>query len=161
MASLLDFCSDMPLSIVEPGTELLTEGKRTGRLLVLVKGRIEILRGATQVTVLSEPGSVLGEMSIMLDEPHTATAKAVGPVEIYVIEDGETFLKENPGAGFLMMQTLAKRLNSATTYLVDLKRQFAGQNNHLEMVGEVLESLIFQQQRRELKPGSDRDPRLP
>ena len=111
--------------------------------------------------MLNEPGSVLGEMSIMLDEPHTATAKAVGPVEIYVIEDGEAFLKENPGAVFLMMRTLAKRLNSATTYLVDLKRQFAGENNHLEMVGEVLESLIFQQQRRELKPGSDRDPRLP
>ena len=36
---------------------------------------------------------------------------------------------------------LANRLNAATTYLVDLKRQFAGYGDHLEMVGEVLETL--------------------
>jgi hypothetical protein len=41
-------------------------------------------------------------------------------------------------------------------YLVDLKRQFSGYGNHLEMVGEVLESLMHQQD-RDFSPGSDRD----
>jgi hypothetical protein len=53
---------------------------------------------------------------------------------------------------------LANRLNAATTYLVDLKRQFAGYGDHLEMVGEVLETLIHQQE-RDFQPGSARDPR--
>jgi len=40
---------------------------------------------------------------------------------------------------------LVERLNAATIYLVDLKRQFKGHGNHLGMVGDVLETLIHQQ----------------
>jgi hypothetical protein len=56
---------------------------------------------------------------------------------------------------------LAQRLNGATTYLVDLKRQFEGQASHLGMVGEVLETLMHQQG-EVFTPGSDRvdDPRM-
>jgi CRP/FNR family transcriptional regulator, cyclic AMP receptor protein len=52
---------------------------------------------------------------------------------------------------------LANRLNAATTYLVDLIRQFAGSSDHLGMVGEVLETLIYQQG-QDFLPGSERDP---
>jgi hypothetical protein len=38
-----------------------------------------------------------------------------------------------------------------------LTHQFAGSGDHLEMVGEVLETLIHQQE-RDFLPGSDRDP---
>ena len=161
MASLLDFCGDMPLSTVEPGTELLTEGHRTGRLLVLAKGRIEILRGANSSNDVERAGLGAGR-----DVDHARRAAHGDGKGSWTGRDlrdrGWRGLPEGkPGRGIPDDATLAKRLNSATTYLVDLKRQFAGENNHLEMVGEVLESLIFQQQRRELKPGSDRDPRLP
>ena len=57
----------------------------------------------------------------------------------------------------LVARLLANRLNAATTYLVDLKRQFANHGDHLEMVGEVLETLLHQQE-RDFRPGSDRDP---
>jgi CRP/FNR family cyclic AMP-dependent transcriptional regulator len=160
-SSLLDFCADQPLRTVEAGEVLIPEGKRTGRLLVLLKGRIEVLRGETSVTVLNQPGSVIGEMALLLGVNHTATARALGTAVVYWIEDGAAFLDQHPGAAFVIARLLAQRLNAATTYLVDLKRQFAGEHNHLEMVGEVLESLIFQQQRRVVSPGSDRDPRLP
>ena len=52
---------------------------------------------------------------------------------------------------------LAQRLNAATTYLVDLKRQYAGNGNHLAMVSDVLASLIHNQE-PEFTPGSDRQP---
>ena len=55
---------------------------------------------------------------------------------------------------------LANRLNAATSYLVDLKRQFAHYGDHMEMVGEVLETLLLQQE-RDFQPGSDRDRGLP
>jgi hypothetical protein len=56
---------------------------------------------------------------------------------------------------------LAGRLNAATTYLADLKRQFEHQSNHLGMVGEVLDVLIHQQD-EDFSLGSEReaDPRL-
>ena len=49
---------------------------------------------------------------------------------------------------------------AATTYLADLKRQFADKADHLGMVGTVLESLIYRQRPRP-EPGSERNPRGP
>ena len=42
----------------------------------------------------------------------------------------------------LIARMLAQRLNVATTYLADLKQQYAGHGNHLAMVGELLQSMI-------------------
>jgi CRP-like cAMP-binding protein len=109
--------------------------------------------------VLDEPGSVLGEMSVLLGAPHTATAKSLGDSSVYVIADASAFFREHPELSWLIARLLAVRLNAATTYLVDLKRQFAGYGSHLEMVGEVLETLIHQQE-RDFRPGSERDPGL-
>ena len=61
----------------------------------------------------------------------------------------------------VIAQLLAQRLNVATTYLADIKRQYAGHGNHLAMVGEVLESMINLSP-SQVSPGSDRqsDPRM-
>ena len=88
-------------------------------------------------------------MSVLLGVPHTATARTLGDAAVHAVEDGKAFFRTS--------RLLANRLNAATTYLVDLKRQFAGYGDHLEMVGEVLETLIHQQE-RDFHPGSDRDP---
>jgi hypothetical protein len=78
-----------------------------------------------------------------------------------VLEDAESFLKSNPEIAFFVGKLLAERLNAATTYLVDLKRQFEGHGNHLGMVGEVLETLIHQQHEDfTLGPEGESDPRL-
>jgi hypothetical protein len=80
-----------------------------------------------------------------------------------VVEDAASFLKSNPEIAFSLGRILAERLNAATGYLADLKRQFEGQRNHLGMVGEVLETLLNHQRRGEqVKPGPTRDddPRL-
>ena len=159
MREFLDLCQDQSRERHAAGVVLLEQGRRTNRLCVLVEGRIEVLRGETQVAVLAEPGSVLGDMSILLDLPHTATARALTEIEIYAIADGPAFFRRHPEASYLVACTLAQRLNTATTYLADLKRQFATETNHLGMVGDVLESLIYRQRPR-ATPGSDREPSI-
>lgn len=154
----LRLCAGQPRTALPDGAVLMREGETTHRLCVLVAGRIEILRGETQVAVLAEPGSVVGDMSILLQVPHTATARALGDVELHVIQDGPAFFRAHPEASYLVARTLAHRLNMATTYLADLKRQYAGESNHLGMVGAVLESLLYRQRPRAV-PGSDREPR--
>jgi hypothetical protein len=56
---------------------------------------------------------------------------------------------------------LAQRLNVANTYLADLMHQYAGQGNHLSIVGELLQSMINLPP-SQVSPGSDRqsDPRV-
>lgn len=157
MASILDHCAGVPCPRIAAGSLLLTEGETSGRLFVLAEGTIEVLRGDTRVAIVSEPGAVFGEMSVLLNLPHTATVRAVSPVSVFIFDNAERFLKSHPEIAFFLGKLLAERLNAATTYLVDLKRQFEGQGDHFGMVGEVLEALIHQQH-EDFTLGSDREP---
>ena len=157
MKSILEICDPTKKREVPAGEVLLSEGNTSGHLYILVEGRIEVLRGSTQVAVVSEPGSVFGEMSVLLGSPHTATVRALSDATVYAYADAAGFMRSDPQIAFVIARLLAQRLNSATTYLVDLKRQYAGQGNHLGMVSDVLASLIHQQE-AEFTPGSDRLP---
>ena len=161
MVSILEMCQGAPLAELAPGTVLLPEGATSGHLYVLKSGAVEVLRGGTQVAVVEEPGAVFGEMSVLLNRPHTATVRALTPVAVYAFDDAESFLRSNPEIALLVGRLLAGRLNAATTYLADLKRQFEDHSNHLGMVGEVLDVLIHQQDADfSLGPEREADPRL-
>jgi CRP-like cAMP-binding protein len=160
MREILNYCSGTPRRLAA-GTVLLKEGTKTGRLFVLVEGRLEVIRGDSVVAVLAEPGAMTGEMSLLLDRPHTATVRAVSDSTIYEIEDANAFLTAQPAVALLIGRLLAQRLNVATTYLADLMKQYAGHGTHLEMVGEILQSMINLPPQR-VAPGSDleSDPRM-
>ena len=161
MQSLLDVCQIAPLKEVPAGEVLLPEGTTSGYLYVLKSGTVEVLLGETQVAVVDEPGAVFGEMSVLLNRPHTATVRALTPSFVYVFDDAASFLCSNPEVAFHVGRLIAGRLNAATSYLADLKKQFEGQSNHLGMVGEVLDTLIHQQDRDfNLGPERETDPRL-
>jgi CRP/FNR family cyclic AMP-dependent transcriptional regulator len=161
MGSILDMCRAAPLQELAAGTVLLSEGETSGHLYVLKSGTVEVLRGNTQVAVIEEPGALFGEMSVLLNRPHTATVRALTPITVYAFDDAEQFLRSNPEIAFLVGRLLAGRLNAATTYLADLKRQFEGHSSHLGMVGEVLDVLIHQQDEDfSLGPAREADPRL-
>ena len=113
------------------------------------------------VATIAEPGAVFGEMSVLLDKPHTATVRASQDSTIYEFQDAASFLIQEPAVSLMLARMLAQRLNVANTYLADLKRQYAGHGTHLAMVGDVLQSMINLPQ-LEVEPGSDRqsDPRM-
>jgi CRP-like cAMP-binding protein len=146
MASILDACAGARRHDYPSGTILLAEGDTSGRLYVLAAGAVEVLRGDTQVALIKGAGSIFGEMSVLLGRPHTATVRAASPVSAYVFEDAESFLRSHPEIAFFLGRLLAERLNAATTYLVDLKRQFEDHAGHLSLVDEVLESLVHHQE---------------
>jgi CRP-like cAMP-binding protein len=161
MTSVLEKCAGASRQRLSQGAILLSEGETSGRLYVLAEGSVEVLRGNTQVALIAEPGAVFGEMSVLLNRPHTATVKAASEVSVFLFDNAEDFLKSNAEIAFLVGRLLAERLNAATTYLVDLKRQFEGQTNHFGMVGEVLDSLMHQQNANAmLGPERESDPRL-
>lgn len=161
MRAVLDYCVGGRQSGLPKGALMIREGESTGRLYVLLEGRLEILKGETIVASIEEPGAVLGEMSVLLGQPHSATVRAASDSTIYEFSDGSSMLREQPAMAVLIAQLLAQRLNVATTYLADIKRQYAGQGNHLAMIGEILQSLINLPPTN-VSPGSDRqsDPRM-
>jgi CRP/FNR family cyclic AMP-dependent transcriptional regulator len=161
MREILEYCIGGIRRNVSPGDLVVHEGGRTGHLYVLIEGRLEVVKGDTVVATITEPGAVLGEMSVLLDMPHTATVRAATDSAIYEIDDAATFLRTQPAVAILIARMLAQRLNVANTYLADIKRQYAGHGNHLEMVGDILQSMINLAP-TQVSPGSDRqsDPRI-
>jgi CRP/FNR family cyclic AMP-dependent transcriptional regulator len=161
MRDILEYCIGGLRRNVAAGTEVLHEGGRTGHLFVLIEGRLDVVKGETVVATMTEPGAVAGEMSVLLDAPHTATVRAAQDSVIYEIDDAASFLRQQPAVALMIARMLAQRLNVATTYLADLKRQYGGQGNHLAMVGDILQSMINLPP-TQVSPGSDRqsDPRM-
>jgi CRP-like cAMP-binding protein len=157
MQSLLKFCGGLSERRFDAGELLLAEGGADKILYVLIDGEIEVLKGQTQVNTQSEPGAMFGELAVLLDVPHTATVRATLPTRAYVVENAEAFLQGNPDLSFQLAKLLARKLNSITTYLVDLKNQFEDREDHLGMVNEVLESLLHESVEDAL-PGSERYP---
>ena len=161
MREVLEYCIGGLRRDIPAGTDVVHEGGRTGHLYVLIEGRLEVVKGDTVVASIAEPGAVLGEMSVLLDQPHTATVRAAADSTIYEFSDAASCLREQPELALLIARLLAQRLNVANTYLADLKRQYAGHGNHLAMVGDLLQSMINLAP-TQVSPGSDRqsDPRM-
>ena len=161
MRAMLDYCGGGTKREVPAGALILHEGGKTGHLFVLLEGRLEVVKGDSVVAVITEPGAVLGEMSVLLDQPHTATVRAASGSVVYEFDDAASFLRDQPAVALLIAQLLAQRLNVATTYLADLMHQYADHGTHLSMVGEILQSMINLPP-MQVSPGSDRqsDPRM-
>ncbi|MDB5514323.1 MAG: 3,5-cyclic-nucleotide phosphodiesterase, partial [Tardiphaga sp.] len=72
MRDVLEYCIGGHRSSVPEGTLVIREGETTGHLFVLIEGRLEVVKGDTVVATITEPGAILGEMSVLLHQPHTA-----------------------------------------------------------------------------------------
>ena len=134
MRAVLEHCAGRQETYFAADTLLIREGETTGDLYILLEGQLDVLKGDTVVAVVTEPGAILGEMSVLLGRPHTATVRVSTGSTVYQVDDGAGFLRAQPAVALLVAQVLAQRLNAATTYLADIKRQYAGHGNHLAMV---------------------------
>lgn len=145
MSDIISKCQGMPECQFDVGEVVMEEGHAGGALYILAEGSLEILKQNFQINTVDSPGSIFGDVSILLDLPHMATVKTLEPSRFLVAENAIEFLKANPDVHLHLSSLLAKRLNSVTNYLVDLKTQFEDSDDHLGMVDEVLESLLHHQ----------------
>lgn len=157
MDDLLELCADLPEEHLAAGDVLIPEGSSPGAMFVLVSGRVVIERDGTAFAQIDFPGAIFGEMSWVLDQPATATARAAGDVVVHRIADPAGFLRERPDAAVNILRMTAARLDGLTQYLVDVKRQFSGNDDHSGMIGKIVDSLVHHQAPRP-RTGSARDP---
>jgi CRP-like cAMP-binding protein len=101
---------------------VIADGSRTGRLLILRKGTVAIVKDDTEIAKVAEPGAVFGELSVLLDQPHTADVRALETSQFHVA-NATTLLTQNPVAVLYVAATLAHRLDGANNALIQLKHQ--------------------------------------
>ena len=156
MENLLAFTTHLPEVEYEPGATIITEGGESSGVWILAAGSLRVIKSGKDVNIVTEPGALIGEMSILLGIPDSATVQAAERCVLRYAEDGETFLMSDPKIIHQVAVGLAERLNFVTTYLADLKRQY-GDAPGLEMVPDVL-SQLAQRHAPAAHPGSNRDP---
>jgi CRP/FNR family cyclic AMP-dependent transcriptional regulator len=111
----------LPLATYQAGENVLTAGSKTGQLLILKKGAVSISKEAIEIARVAEPGAVFGELSALLDQPHTADVRALESSEFYVADAAA--LLQDPTVHLYVSTILARRLVRANQALVELKSQ--------------------------------------
>lgn len=102
------------------GALVLEEGAVGPRMMVLLEGQVEIVRrdprGVERTLATVGPGGSLGEMSLLLDLPRTATVRALSDLRAFAMDRAaftERIASSDPAAlklGFELSRTLARRL---------------------------------------------------
>jgi CRP-like cAMP-binding protein len=117
----------LPIAVYEPGETVLEAGSTTGQLFILRNGVVEVVRDGLQIATVSEPGAVFGELSVILDKPHTADVRALKRSEFHVAQ-ASSLLTENVAALLYVSAVLARRLDSANEVFVEIKGQLESGN---------------------------------
>src|SRR6516164_9559167 len=119
--AVLQRIGTLPPATYQPGETVIAAGTKTGRLLILRKGAVTIEKEGTAIAKLTEPGAVFGELSALLNQPHTADVRALETSEFRVAPAEP--LEEDPAALLYVAAILAQRLNLANQAVIELKSQ--------------------------------------
>lgn len=148
MERILEFCEGMETVSFAAGDVMFPEGGKTGCLYFLISGAVEVIKGEAPITIIREPGAVLGEISILLDQPHAASVEVIEDTTCYVTRAGKVFMEGNPKIALAVAELLASRLTGMIGYLGDLKSQYEDRKDHLGMVDELLLNLAHRTPRK-------------
>jgi PAS domain S-box-containing protein len=99
------------------------EGDNSQDLYILASGQLDILKGNTKITQITEPGSLFGEMSFLLGASRTATVKAGSEGKAIRIpkEKINNFLRDFPTVAREISKLLAQRLEQTSQVVYGLK----------------------------------------
>lgn len=115
------------------GATVMEEGTQGPRVLVLLAGRVTIVKrdadGVERPIAEVGPGSVLGEMGLIHDQPRSATVRAVEPLSVFAMDRGtfqEMVEDGDPAAlkmGMAIARVLAERVAALNERIVALLAQ--------------------------------------
>lgn len=74
---------------VPQGTILCKEGTVGDEMYILNSGSLEVLIGGNRVTTISEPGTIIGEMALLLGDKRAATLRAMNNVVVTPIKKSD------------------------------------------------------------------------
>jgi CRP/FNR family transcriptional regulator, cyclic AMP receptor protein len=122
-------------------SEIVVEfGKKSNALFILLTGRARVLtadsRGREVILAVLQPGDYVGEMSLIDNEPHSATVRAEVQTDMLILGRTEfaRCLPENSSLSYAIMRGLVHRLRSADRQIESLAL--------LDVYGRVARTLL-------------------
>ena len=120
-AAFEKFLAVLPLVTYHAGETVLKAGSKTARLLILKRGAVVVVKDTIEIARVDEPGAVFGEISALLDQPHSADVRTLVDSEFHVADAAQ--LRKDPIALFYVAKILAGRLVSADEGFVEMKKE--------------------------------------
>jgi CRP/FNR family transcriptional regulator, cyclic AMP receptor protein len=120
-SAAFEFLAVLPLATYRAGETVLKAGSKTGRLLFLKRGEVAVFKDSIEIVRVNEPGAVFGEISALLDQPHSADVRALTDSEFHVADAAQ--LRKDPIALFYVAKILARRLVTADEGFVEMKKE--------------------------------------
>ena len=122
------------------GEPLVEQGQKSNALFILLTGRARVMtsdsRGREVILATLSQGDYLGEMSIIDNEPHSATVRAEVQTDVLMLGRTEfaRCLTENAPMSLVVMRGLVKRLRHADRKIESLAL--------LDVYGRVAHALL-------------------
>ena len=120
-ATFEKFLAVLPLVTHRAGETVLKAGSKTARLLILKRGEVVVLKDTIEIARVKEPGAVFGEISALLDQPHSADVRTLVDSQFHVADAAQ--LRKDPIALFYVAKILARRLVTADEGFVEMKKE--------------------------------------
>jgi CRP/FNR family cyclic AMP-dependent transcriptional regulator len=101
------------------GELIVEQGKKSNALFIVLTGRARVLtadaRGREVILATMQPGDYIGEMSLIDNEPHSASVRAEVQTDVLVLGRTEfaRCLPENSSMAYAVMKGLVQRLRHA------------------------------------------------
>lgn len=103
------------MDIFAPGQTIAQEGDPDNHIYVLMAGKVGIYKGEIKIAEFSEQGVILGEMSAILNEPRTASIRALETSTLFTMKgDLDKLMLQHPEVVKKILVNLAKNLKRAT-----------------------------------------------
>jgi CRP-like cAMP-binding protein len=131
MSSLVELTANRPTRTLAANEVLLAQGDGGGDLFILVSGELSVLRDGVKLATLSQPGTLIGEMSVLLGTKSTATVRAERQSTVRVLRDAKQLLEKEPGLAMRVGALVAGRLNATSALVVELSRQHDGSERNV------------------------------
>jgi len=125
------------------GEIILRQGEKGNCMYVIQSGKAEVLEKGynnieIKLAVLSK-GDVFGEMAIFQEEIRSATVRALGKVQVIVV-DKRIFLKrvhEDPSFAFTLMQKMTRRIKELSATMKERRRMAREKFTLPALIGEA------------------------
>ena len=108
------------------GEIIVEQGRKSDALFILLSGRARVItsdaRGREVILAVLEAGDYLGEMSLIDNEPHSATVRAEVQTDVLVLGRAEfsTCLPDNSSLSYAILRGLVARLRNADRQIESL-----------------------------------------
>jgi CRP-like cAMP-binding protein len=142
MASVLALTKSQPQRSLAPGEALITEGESGGELYVLEQGRLTVERDGVTIATISDPGALIGEMSVLLGVDHSATVRADAASTVRVIEDAVSFLERTPLMALHVATLACERLDRTSALVVQLRKEADDKADDQGVLGRIFGALM-------------------